>query len=390
MHLALKHEVVVITHERYRAAIQAHMQEHPDAIYPRFHYHDTGLLSGVPFNGLTALPKYFVWQFTVMPLAFRLMRQFAFDLVVHVTMCTFRYPSWMGYLGAPFVIGPVGGGEAAPRALLAGLPAFERAFEALRSLLIASAKIDPLLWLAQRKAALVMTRSVQTSAALPLGMLSKSRVVLDIGSDAPAVDACRERVLGAPLRLVMVSRLLGWKGVHLAIKVLAQCRARGADAVLEVIGSGRLRDWLESLARREGVSDFVTFTGHLPQHEVMERLVAADVFLFPSLHDSGGMAVLEAMACGLPTICLDLGGPAVTVTPECGVVIDTAGLSQPAVVHRLTSAVLSLFSDEPRRIAMGNAALARAKELSWQRALLDGQAMLEALMAQQEVKEVHG
>lgn len=387
MHLARTHEVVVITHERFRSAIEAHIRAHRDARYPEFRYHDTPILKMVRFNGATAIPKYFVWQFTVMPLARRLTREFKFDLAVHITMCTFRYPSWMGFLGVPFLIGPVGGGESAPRALLAGLPLFERGFEAVRSALIASAKIDPLLWLSQRKASLVMTRSVQTSAALPPGIASRARVFLDIGSDSPAVAICRAREAGAPLRLIMVTRLLGWKGVHLAIQALAECRRRNIEATLEVIGDGRLRAWLEALAKAEGISAYVQFRGHLAREDVMRRLEASDIFVFPSLHDSGGMAVLEAMACGLPTVCLDLGGPAITVTPACGVVVATADADQATVVCRLADAIAALGSDESKRMSMGQEALSRARELSWDRSLAEGQSLLEA---QLQRGRVHG
>lgn len=180
------------------------------------------------------------------------------------------------------------------------------------------------------------------------------------------------------MRMVMVTRLLGWKGVHLAIKALARARKRGVDASLEVIGDGRLHDWLVELARREGVDANVVFAGHMVRADVMARLSAADLFMFPSLHDSGGMAVLEAMSLGLPTICLDLGGPAITVTPECGFVVSTARRSQLEVVDALADAVCALATDESRRLEMGTAALARAGELSWHRALDSGQALLEA------------
>lgn len=385
MHLVQFHEVVVLTHERFREGIESYISKRPEQKFPEFHYHDSLVLSAIPFNGATALPKYFFWQLTVMPLARRLMRRHRFDLVVHITMCTFRYPSWMGYLGAPFVIGPVGGGEDAPRALLAGLPLFEQAFEALRSLLIRSAKLDPLLWLAQRKARLVITRSAQTSRALPLGMESKAQVFLDIGSDAPSSPKpeMHSDSAAAPLRLIMVTRLLGWKGVHLAIKALATCRRRGVDARLELVGTGRLLAWLQALAAAEGVADVVTFSGHLRQSEVMARLSHSDVFLFPSLHDSGGMAVLEALSCALPVVCLDLGGPAITVTSECGYVISTAQATQEQVVRRLAEALETLALDQAlrRRLAIG--AVERAAQLSWQRSLEAGQAMIEAQLIEQ-------
>jgi len=379
LELAKHHHVHVITHERFRASIEHYIAANPDVLYPEFSYHDTPLLRYIPFNGATALPKYLVWQFTVMPLARRLQANQNFDLAVHITMCTFRYPSWFGYLGIPFVIGPVGGGESAPRALLAGLPKFERAFEFVRSLLIFTAKVDPLLWLAQRKAKLILTRSPQTSQALPFGLGAKARVFQDIGSDAPELTDCRPRIeVGGALRAVMVTRFLGWKGVHLALLALAQARRQGVEVKLDLVGDGRLQQWLKTLVQSAGIDDAVNFHGQLPHAAVMGVLAGADVFLFPSLHDSGGMAVLEALAQGLPTICLDLGGPAVTVTGECGIVVSTVDADQATVVGRLAAALESLATDETRRMAMGRAALSRARQLSWQRSLDDGRRLFEA------------
>ena len=76
---------------------------------------------------------------------------------------------------------------------------------------------------------------------------------------------------------------------------------------------------LEVLARRLGVDHKVRFWGHLPRKEALSKLERCHVLVHPSLHDSGGWVCLEAMAAGLPVVCLDLGGPATQVTQETGI-----------------------------------------------------------------------
>lgn len=93
--------------------------------------------------------------------------------------------------------------------------------------------------------------------------------------------------------------------------------------------------------------------------------------------------MLEALSCALPVVCLDLGGPAITVTSECGFVISTAQATQEQVVHRLAESVETLVRDQAlrRRLAIG--AVERAAQLSWQRSLEAGQAMIEAQLIEQ-------
>jgi hypothetical protein len=56
----------------------------------------------------------------------------------------------------------------------------------------------------------------------------------------------------------------------------------------------------------------------LTRAETLKLYPEYDLFLFPSLHDTGGYAIIEAMACGLPVICLDCGGPRVAVKNGAG------------------------------------------------------------------------
>jgi glycosyltransferase involved in cell wall biosynthesis len=106
---------------------------------------------------------------------------------------------------------------------------------------------------------------------------------------------------------LFVGRLIHWKGVRLAVRVLAHPLAR--DWRLTFVGEGPERAEIDRLAHELGVADRVELTGHLPREEVMGRYATADALLFPSFRDAAGWVVAEASSAGCPVVCLPLGGP---------------------------------------------------------------------------------
>jgi glycosyltransferase involved in cell wall biosynthesis len=137
-------------------------------------------------------------------------------------------------------------------------------------------------------------------------------------------------------------------------------------AELVIVGEGPERTQLEALARELGLNGQVKFPGWMPRQELLREMTASDVFLFPSLRDGGGLVVVEAMAAGRPVICLDLAGPGLHVTPECGVKVPADSPQQ--AVRDLAGALDRLYRDARARLQMGRAARQRAREVyDWDR-----------------------
>jgi glycosyltransferase involved in cell wall biosynthesis len=90
-------------------------------------------------------------------------------------------------------------------------------------------------------------------------------------------------------------------------------------------------------------------------------------FLFPSLHDSGGTVVLEALSQGLPLICLDCGGPGAMLPSSCGFKIDVEGRNRKQVVDGLADAMRKLAVNRDLRTEMSLRALMAAQENTWER-----------------------
>lgn len=364
--LGKHHEVTVVTDMTRRALVEAEGVQLPPNV--RVVYFRPAWLRAMPLNSTTAQLLFTAWQFGLLGFALRLQREQSFDLAMHCTYSVFRHPSFLGYLGIPFVFGPLGGGEDAPLALKRSIRGREKLKELLRSLVNKVVLFDPFLWLAYSQATLILVSTDQTRRALPWAFRKRAIVYPNLGVETiPDAKPC-PRLGSEPLRVLFAGRLLGWKGVHFAIRSLAAARNAGVSVELTIVGAGPYEQELRRLAVAMGVEQSIQWLGHRTQSELFDLYRSMHGFIFPSLHDSGGTVVLEAQANGLPVVCLDLGGPATLVTPETALVVATHGLDEADVVQSLADSLEKLAADEDGRMAMGRAAIAHtATNMTWEK-----------------------
>jgi len=166
-----------------------------------------------------------------------------------------------------------------------------------------------------------------------------------------------------PPRIISIGRLLHWKGFHLGLRAFARADLPGTE--YWIVGDGPERRRLQTLAEALGVENRVRFWGYLSREETLAKLVQCQILIHPSLHDSGGGACLEAMAAGLPVVCLDLGGPAVLATKETALAVPAISPEQAS--HDLADALERLAKDPALRLRIGEAAQEKVKrEYSWE------------------------
>jgi glycosyltransferase involved in cell wall biosynthesis len=156
--------------------------------------------------------------------------------------------------------------------------------------------------------------------------------------------------------------LVDWKALDIAIRALA----RVPSAELEVVGDGPMLETWKSLAGELGVKDRVCFIGRLSQPEYAARLRACIALVLPSLYESGGAVVLEAMATGKPVIATRWGGPADYLDKSCGILVEPE--SYKALVDGFAEGMQKLIDSPELAKSMGDAGRQRAvRDFDWQR-----------------------
>jgi Glycosyltransferase len=108
------------------------------------------------------------------------------------------------------------------------------------------------------------------------------------------------------------------------------------------------------------MEEHIRFVPWMPRRELITRMTACDVFLFPSLREGGGIVVIEAMACGKPVVALDSAGPGFHIQPEWGLKVEPRNPEQ--VVEDLAAALERLWKDPGLRLRLGRAARRRAED----------------------------
>ncbi len=126
--------------------------------------------------------------------------------------------------------------------------------------------------------------------------------------------------IGEEGRILFVGGLEDIKGLEYlfhAIRILAEKRR---DFVLDVVGDGDRKRY-EGLARELGIKEFIRFHGLKSKREVAEFMRRCSFFVLPSLWESQGCVLIEAMASGKPVIATMSGGPKEIVKDFCGILV---------------------------------------------------------------------
>jgi len=146
-------------------------------------------------------------------------------------------------------------------------------------------------------------------------------------------------------QLFCAARLSPEKGMAFAIEALKILRDQGHDLELRVAGDGPSKKHLETLVKELGISDQVKFLGFLTEHQVIDELQRADLFVLPSFVEGLPVSAMEAMAVGVPVIATNIAGTSELI--EDG---QTGILVRPSDPQALAEAVITLISDYQFRL----------------------------------------
>jgi glycosyltransferase involved in cell wall biosynthesis len=344
--LARLGETWVITRRNNRGVIERLFPKIPEKANLHFTYVDLPAWSRFwKHRDRGARLYYLLWQVAALARARELSRQAEFDVVWHLTWANAWIGSFAALLPQPFVYGPVGGGIPMDWKFASVLGFRGTLYELARTVARSVARYaNPLARVAWRRAELVLVQNRETLKWLPSRHRGKAVVFPNVVLDREPVSGTRSRQ-HPPFAALFAGRLVPLKGLALALRALALL----PDWRLTVCGDGPDERRLKKLARRLAVDDRVDFRGWVPRAEVHAQMRRADVFVFPSLHDEGGFVVAEALAEGVPVVCLARGGP--PLIGGMGVVPTTVSATTSALAWAMLNAAGTKSRSFPQMVS---------------------------------------
>lgn len=301
---------------------------------------------------LSSAVSYYLFSALAYARGKRLVRARRFDVAHHVTIANYRFPSLLPFLGVPSILGPLGGGEAVP----AGL-GVRSTYGAVRRLSLEWSRRDPILQGSFRRAGRLLVANPETAARIGARHAGKVEL-MTYGFDAGEVPARSPTRDHAAVTVLCVSRLVRHKGIDLLIKAAPAVASELSGRLrVHIYGDGNDAARLAELARATGADRYVEMRPRIDRQGLLRLYRDSDIFCFPSLRDTCPVALLEAMAAGLPAVVLDHSGPGLIVTDECGIRVPPT--DQEETARGLAAALCRLAKDAALRAAMGQAARRR-------------------------------
>jgi len=365
--LAKHHDLWVISGEREgnREAIERRLREVPglsDRLKVFFVPRPDGLWLERAFPPLY-YRLYRQWHLKAFDVARDLAERIPFDLAHQINMTGYREPGYLWKLDLPFVWGPVGGTQNVPlrfASVLGPGPFFYHLAKVVVNNL--QLRFHPRVRKAVRRADGFVSSTSDTRRAF-LRVWGKDSVV--IPDSGPPLDAVAPRNIGDGSTFS-----IAWSGLHVSRKALplvlhaARRLPAAIDWHLDIIGEGRMSRRWQQLAGKLGIARRCTWHGWVPRVQAQQIVANADVFAFLSLHEGMPTVVMEALALGVPVVCLDICGQGDLVDDSCGIKIPA---TRPRDVIACAAAALAALAGKPeRRDERSQACLRRSALSSWE------------------------
>ena len=244
-----------------------------------------------------------------------------FDVIHHVTMNDYRIPSELYKAkGAKVIWGPMGGAQVTPKPL----KVYEKnqLVASFREFVNKSCSWNPFYKKALRSYYKIYCINNET----------QKQISCIVGKDMPLMPelALRDEYKNLPIRkgkndilkIVFVGRLIGKKGIAFLVDALS-LMPTDMDWELLIFGDGDDRALIEKQIADSGIGKKVKLMGNRPLNQIAEAYQQADVFVLPSLRETSGNVLLEAMAYAVPIVAFDTSFCRLLKEVDCGVFINT-------------------------------------------------------------------
>lgn len=365
--LSEKNDLFVLTRESNKNTIEDFRKKNNIKNNIKYIYYDLPNWAKKWKRGEKGLYLYYtLWQFGAYLKAKKINKKENFDIVHYLTFGSILLPQFMFLMPNKFVWGPIGGGETIPLKFINDFSKKGKFVEIIRHFVHNMLKYNPFLFLQCYKSSKILVRSKETYNMIPKIFRNKTELMLETGTPEELLNYKSNQIsTKKELQIITVGRFVNWKINLLTLKTILNFKEKyNVPFKYYLIGDGYEEDNLKNFVRENNLQDNVVFTGRIPREEVFNYLSQSDIYFSTTFKEGGSWAFFEAVAIGLPVVCLKVSGPDMIVADNCGIKIELTNPEE--VINKLTEGLYSLSQDKELRLRLSIAAKkVLINDLSW-------------------------
>lgn len=358
LQMAKNNKLHVITRANNKDVIEKYLPADVESNI-KFYYYDTpDIIKRFKNKAKGLYLYYFFWQIGIISLAKSIINKNNIDYTMHLTFGSMWMPTFLPFLKTSFIWGPIGGAESVPISHLKSLPIKDCIIQFFRKVLNLTTIINPLVAIPAFKAKIIIARTQDSKKAMPFFYRKKVRICLETAMENDIFKYRKVESDDNKIKLIVSGRLVPFKN----IKTLINSFHYFSDSriSLKIIGSGpEYKTIKRMISGLENAN--IEIIESLPRENVLKELQRSDVYVFPSLREGGSWALMEAMAIGLPVICLNWSGMAISTDDSCAIRLSVTNPEQ--MSKDMAKAIIKLVENPELRKQMGKNGRKRIKEV---------------------------
>lgn len=362
-------EVYALTREENKNDIESYLQDNAELKTENLHFiyiKQNTFFCKVLYrinHYLGFLGSYFVWQKSAYKAAKTICKEQDIAVCHHVSIADFRCAGYLWKIGRPFIYGPVGGGQETPDCLKEYVKGHEKS-ERFRNFMNRFMTLIPGYKKALNHASLIYSSNDETTECIQARIKEEhieklqqmTELCIDEGYLLEREGLEKENC--KTVHVIVSGRLIYRKGIAMLLDVV-KCIRTDVPFVIDIFGDGNQRQILQQLTERNKITDKVIFHGNVSFDIMQQNYKKADIYVLPSLRESTGTAVFEAMANKLPVVALNQNGVKYVVEDDAGILVDV--ISKEQIIQDMAIALKCLIEDKELRESLGNNAFEKIK-----------------------------
>ena len=379
-------KVYVITKEEQREPVEKYLQGHPLENI-KFYYVDIPNFYKKIFKGFMYSGRLNVWNRRMLPLAKKICADQKIDVIHQITPIEFRAIGDYGKIAnIKFVCGPLGGGESLPSGLKDYAKGHE-IIEVVRSGINRWYRFKLRITGKLNRCDYIMFANKETQEFLVGGaeLNCPYELVFDNGLRPDELvnwtenkDTCKEKGRNEECVFLVAGRMIYRKGLDFLFDAFMRIPQETRYQV-RVVGDGPELEHLRKRCKDNlNLSEHVHCMGSILYMEMEKEYACADVFIMPSIRETTGTVLLEAMSKGIPVITINKFGGATLFDENTGWLYE--GNSKEEYIENLKKAILECIANHGEVIRRGKSARKKAEKYTWQEKNKKYQAIYEELL----------